>query len=409
MGGDDLAGIFLDEGLEIHEAITECLDQWREDPDELTILTRLQQELHTLKGGARLSDIDPVADLAEAWSDSLEPLLSGGNNQQALLALSDQGAASLKGMLDSLEDGHKPAAASDLIEAFRSVQAEPAEQGEQATATAEPAADEADAVDPEVLEIFLEEAGEIMDQLEQVLDDWRKDPSNHQYNQEAQRALHTLKGGARLSQLSVLGDKAHALETRLIDLGGNAPGDSQWQEITRDHDAIIELVSDVRRRFADGSPVIQPEQPLDATPEHEQPEPQAAERETPVPEAPKPPAPAKPAQARPGPATKQRKPSVLPRKPSGYRHRCWTSWLTWPVKPVLPVAAWNSRPATSATPLRKWPLPSSVCANSCAGWISKPKPRSCSVPSRNTARITATTSTRWKWTATPRSSSCHGH
>ena len=99
MGGDDLAGIFLDEGLEIHEAITECLDQWREDPDELTILTRLQQELHTLKGGARLSDIDPVADLAEAWSDSLEPLLSGGNNQQALLALSDQGAASLKGMM----------------------------------------------------------------------------------------------------------------------------------------------------------------------------------------------------------------------------------------------------------------------------------------------------------------------
>ena len=297
MGGDDLAGIFLDEGLEIHEAITECLDQWREDPDELTVLTRLQQELHTLKGGARLSDIDPVADLAEAWSDSLEPLLSGGNNQQTLLALSDQGAASLKGMLDSLEDGHKPAAASDLIEAFRSVQAEPAEQGEQATATAEPAADEADAVDPEVLEIFLEEAGEIMDQLEQVLDDWRKDPNNHQYNQEAQRALHTLKGGARLSQLSVLGDKAHAFETRLIDLGGNAPGDSQWQEITQDHDAIIELVSDVRRRFADGSPVVQPEQPAEDAPEHEQPEPQAAEQETSVPEAPKPPAPAKPAQA----------------------------------------------------------------------------------------------------------------
>ncbi|WP_288371202.1 Hpt domain-containing protein [uncultured Marinobacter sp.] len=298
MAGDDLAGIFLDEGLEIHEAITECLDQWREDPNQLTVLSRLQQELHTLKGGARLSGIDPVADLAEAWSDSLEPLLSGGNNQQALLALSAQGAASLKGMLDSLEEGHKPAAASDLIEAFRSVQAEAPEQGEQTTTPAEPAAEEADAVDPEVLEIFLEEAGEIMDQLEQVLDDWRKDPNNHQHNQEAQRALHTLKGGARLSQLSVLGDKAHAFETRLIDLGGNAPSDSQWQEITRDHDAIIELVSDVRRRFAEGTPVVEPAQP-EAEAEAgvaEQPEPQAAEQETPVPEASKPPA--KPARAR---------------------------------------------------------------------------------------------------------------
>src|SRR5690554_6559459 len=269
MAGDDLADIFLDEGLEIHEAITECLDQWREDPEELTVLTRLQQELHTLKGGARLSDIDPVADLADAWTDAVEPLLSAGSNQQALLALSDQSAASLKAMPDSLEQGHKRAAASHLINTLRSVQAEPAEQGEQATATAEPAADEADAVDPEVLEIFLEEAGEIMDQLEQVLDDWRKDPNNPQHNQEAQRGLHTLKGGARLSQLSVLGDKAHAFETRLIDLGGNAPDDSQWQEITRDHDAIIELVSDVRRRFAEDAPVVQPAQPEETPAEAE--------------------------------------------------------------------------------------------------------------------------------------------
>src|SRR5690554_5514552 len=269
MAGDDLADIFLDEGLEIHEAITECLDQWREDPEELTVLTRLQQELHTLKGGARLSDIDPVADLAEAWSDALEPLLSGGSNQQALLALSDQSAASLKAMLDSLEQGHKPAAASDLINTLRSVHTEPAKDAAHGSAAAEPAAEEADAVDPEVLEIFLEEAGEIMDQLEQVLDDWRKDPNNPQHNQEAQRGLHTLKGGARLSQLSVLGDKAHAFETRLIDLGGNAPDDSQWQEITRDHDAIIELVSDVRRRFAEGAPVVQPAQPEETPAEAE--------------------------------------------------------------------------------------------------------------------------------------------
>ncbi|MBC7185312.1 MAG: Hpt domain-containing protein, partial [Marinobacter sp.] len=72
---DDLIGIFLDEGLEIRDAISECLDQWREEPDELTGVTQLQQELHTLKGGARLSDVDPIADLAEAWSDALDPLI----------------------------------------------------------------------------------------------------------------------------------------------------------------------------------------------------------------------------------------------------------------------------------------------------------------------------------------------
>ncbi|CAN0599997.1 unnamed protein product, partial [Ectocarpus sp. 12 AP-2014] len=44
---DELIGIFLDEGLEIQGAISECLAQWREEPDELTGVTKLQQELHT--------------------------------------------------------------------------------------------------------------------------------------------------------------------------------------------------------------------------------------------------------------------------------------------------------------------------------------------------------------------------
>ncbi|MEP6132991.1 Hpt domain-containing protein, partial [Marinobacter sp.] len=84
---DDLVGIFLDEGLEIHEAIGECLAQWREEPEELAGVTQLQQELHTLKGGARLSDVDPIADLAEAWSDALDPLIAGSSNQSILLEL----------------------------------------------------------------------------------------------------------------------------------------------------------------------------------------------------------------------------------------------------------------------------------------------------------------------------------
>ena len=292
---DDLIGIFLDEGLEIHEAITECLNQWREEPDELAGITRLQQELHTLKGGARLSDVDPIADLAEAWSDALDRLVSGGNGQKGLLGLSDQALASLKSMLDSLEQSHKPESDTGLIAAFQ--RAGELSEDAQALAAEQAEADSTDAVDPEVLEIFLEEAGEIMDQLEQLLDDWRKEPANHHFNQEAQRALHTLKGGARLSQISELGDKAHAFETRLIDLGGNAPGEAQWQAITHDHDAIITLVSDIRRRFESGAAItVAPEQPSEPTPEPRQPETttQAPDAKAPEPKAPAQPAPEAP-------------------------------------------------------------------------------------------------------------------
>ncbi|MFO7530032.1 MAG: Hpt domain-containing protein [Marinobacter sp.] len=246
---NDLIGIFLDEGLEIHTAIVECLAQWKDEPEELSGVTQLQQELHTLKGGARLSDVDPIAELAEAWAEALDPLIGGANNQHALLALSEQANTSLQTMLAALEEGNKPETRHDLVQAFRSAGIEGAAEtsGAEASATAT-----ADSVDPEVLEIFLEEAGEIMDQLEQVLENWRKEPGNHDFNQEAQRALHTLKGGARLAQLTELGDKAHAFETRLIDLGGNAPDDAQWQAITAEHDAIIALVGEIRRRFEGG-------------------------------------------------------------------------------------------------------------------------------------------------------------
>ena len=283
---DDLIGIFLDEGLEIYDAISECLDQWRDEPEELTGLTQLQQELHTLKGGARLSDVDPIANLAEAWSDALDPLISGSNNQKTLLSLSDRALGSLKTMLNSLEDGSKPEQDTGLIEDFQAAHEVAAEE------TAAPREEsEQEAIDPEVLEIFLEEAGEIMDQLEQLLDDWRKEPANHNFNQEAQRALHTLKGGARLSQLTQLGDKAHAFETRLIDLGGNAPDESQWQAITEDHDAIIALVADIRRGYESGVGVPAPstEQPAPAP---ASPEPKKAEEPTLPAKAEKPVAPA---------------------------------------------------------------------------------------------------------------------
>ncbi len=283
---DDLIGIFLDEGLEIYDAISECLDQWREEPEELTGLTQLQQELHTLKGGARLSDVDPIANLAEAWSDALDPLISGSNNQKTLLKLSDRALGSLKTMLNSLEQGSKPEPDTDLIEDFRVAHEVAAEE------TAAPREEsQQEAIDPEVLEIFLEEAGEIMDQLEQLLDDWRKEPANHTFNQEAQRALHTLKGGARLSQLTQLGDRAHAFETRLIDLGGNAPDESQWQAITEDHDAIIALVADIRNGYESGMgvPSAKAEQPAPAP---AAPEPKKPEEPTPPAQAEKPIAPA---------------------------------------------------------------------------------------------------------------------
>ena len=313
---DDLVGIFLDEGLEIHEAIGECIAEWRDEPDEMQGVTQLQQELHTLKGGARLSDVDPIAELAEAWSDALDPLIAGASNQSDLLELSEKAQMSLRAMLTSIEEGNKPQGDGDLIGAFK--KAHKLIEPEDSTGPASEESNEDDSIDAEVLEIFLEEAGEILDQLEQLLSDWHKEPANHHFNQEAQRALHTLKGGARLSQLSVLGDKAHQMETRLIDLGGNKPKEGDWKSIADDQDGIIALVNDIRQRF-ENTGTLPPEAKSTPAPETPTPEPEAKKptgrgvtkkAEAPTPEPQPKPAPQKkaPAKGPGGQATAQRAP-----------------------------------------------------------------------------------------------------
>ncbi|MFC5440639.1 Hpt domain-containing protein [Rhodanobacter ginsenosidimutans] len=94
--------------------------------------------------------------------------------------------------------------------------------------TVEGGADEtpaANALDDDLLEVFLDEAHEILDHADDVLAQWRAEPTELGYVGELQRDLHTLKGGARISGLGSIGDLAHAIETLLekpVDASGTA-------------------------------------------------------------------------------------------------------------------------------------------------------------------------------------------
>lgn len=247
LDADEIAGMFLEEGLDISESIEETLVQWRENPEQLTGITQLQQELHTLKGGARLADIDAVADLAEAWSDALGPLLEGSGNQPLVLSLSERANEGLRTMLSELENGSRPQPDNGLLRLLKEAASHLDEASEAQTSTA----DSDEELDTEVLEIFLEEAQEILDQLEHLLADWSEEPESQHFSQEAQRALHTLKGGARLSKQPKLGDQAHDFETLLTELGEHSPTQDDWKNITDHHDGLIAGVAEVRKAFDD--------------------------------------------------------------------------------------------------------------------------------------------------------------
>ncbi|KAG9548553.1 hypothetical protein KCV01_g23770, partial [Aureobasidium melanogenum] len=70
-------------------------------------------------------------------------------------------------------------------------------------------------IDPDLLEVFVEEGREILDHADGALAAWRAEPQQPEHVASLQRDLHTLKGSARMAGMAPVGDLAHAMETLL--------------------------------------------------------------------------------------------------------------------------------------------------------------------------------------------------
>jgi chemosensory pili system protein ChpA (sensor histidine kinase/response regulator) len=78
--------------------------------------------------------------------------------------------------------------------------------------------------DPEVAAIFSEEASELLESADASLAAWTRDRANAALIFELKRALHTLKGGARMAGISAMGDLSHEFESFMLSVeAGTAP------------------------------------------------------------------------------------------------------------------------------------------------------------------------------------------
>ncbi|CAL62860.1 Putative chemotaxis protein histidine kinase [Herminiimonas arsenicoxydans] len=88
-----------------------------------------------------------------------------------------------------------------------------------------PASDEA--IDAELLEIFLSEAVEVLDCVKQTIPDSRNAPHNQEFLTTLRRSFHTLKGSGRMVGLIALGEAAWSVEQvlnlRLSETRGGDP------------------------------------------------------------------------------------------------------------------------------------------------------------------------------------------
>ena len=75
---------------------------------------------------------------------------------------------------------------------------------------------DASQVDQELLTMFIEEAREIVPEIGTELRAWRASPKQIAHPDALQRALHTLKGSARMAGQATLGDSIHELEDQVI-------------------------------------------------------------------------------------------------------------------------------------------------------------------------------------------------
>ncbi len=116
-------------------------------------------------------------------------------------------------------------------------------------------------IDPDLLEIFIEEAREILDHSDSVLAQWRVEPTESAHLAELQRDLHTLKGGARIAGMVPVGDLTHAIETALEKPLN--PESAQFGELIAALEAGFDTLHGLVQQVSQGRSVAYPQAMID--------------------------------------------------------------------------------------------------------------------------------------------------
>jgi chemosensory pili system protein ChpA (sensor histidine kinase/response regulator) len=209
----------------------------------------LVRAVHTLAGNFAMTPLGQERDVARALETFLEERLNGNMTvpdsalpslqtalhrfQQRLYVLESgnetcyplDDAALLESLADLGQGAQAPAetpeapAAEDVVQdATPEIEETPAEEP-----TAPPTgAGEAIVIEEgSIISIFLEEAAEVLERCDTLLNTWRDKLSDHKLVQNLQREIHTFKGGARMAGLEGMGTLAHSMESLLEKIADN--------------------------------------------------------------------------------------------------------------------------------------------------------------------------------------------
>jgi len=294
-GSDNIDPVLLDiyrKEIETHLlALKEYLDDWHANKDR-SANHKLLRALHTLKGSSRTASVNRVAELCNFLEDhvkflqdneldvsnQLADLLedSGGFIEEIVQQLDQEDAimpdnAALVVRARELLNGTRsetPTTQIQLDDSMSDLQEIPQEEfnlddqlasGEIDLDISAPEIEIPDTVteqrvtpaadyDEELLEIFLEEGVEILDESDHTLADWIESPENGDHVKALQRQLHTLKGGARMAGVIEVGDLSHSIETMLTGLVDRRLDvtDDMFKVLQKAQDKLVGMLETVR-------------------------------------------------------------------------------------------------------------------------------------------------------------------
>lgn len=262
---EDLLDIFLEEADELLMGIDQDVQTWSHDQSNTAALNNLMRYLHTLKGGANMIQATHIGLISHELETIYERIINQQiqaspaliqiirlvqdniadriqiireqrvdypapeaidilNNIQALVA-----GVAVSTVTETVIEQKLPAVEHVAAYATTSVDAPvlppiqpvitPAEEKE-IIAWTEPTSivqsvvsEEDDSVRSIVEETFLEEAAEIFDTMELLLQQWIEQRSDRSLLLQLQRAAHSLKGGARMAEIEAVGAISYRLES----------------------------------------------------------------------------------------------------------------------------------------------------------------------------------------------------
>jgi chemosensory pili system protein ChpA (sensor histidine kinase/response regulator) len=260
----ELRDIFIGEAQELMQNFDSCCAAWEENPSSIESAHEIKRVLHTLKGSSRVAGFGDIGDFAARLEKMMADAV-GSVDDSVLLTRLHQASDGLHRVLDDMGQGLTPDFHALLVDLDAAKEAAeppldvmdfadgsempltvPEEESELQWATEpvsvpapidvpalvqpeavpqpSPTAPMDTDVDTELVQIFSAETSELLENLQQALRSWQREPRDLTGAREMQRVLHTLKGGARMAGMNAIGNLAHDMETRIntLELLGEA-------------------------------------------------------------------------------------------------------------------------------------------------------------------------------------------